>query len=139
MDGRVAAKFIQPREFVGLIGRIRQKGEEFSVELSRDGAPKRFEFSDIMEFVSDHIPEVAASIPRRWSLPRLPGWRRVVRQQVTGGTKATPEQPERPKASIPPITLPPEPSRLNARLVKSIAIAAAIATAIVGVVVSLVR
>jgi hypothetical protein len=148
IDGRIADELIQPLEFVGLIGRIRQKGGKFSVELSRDGAPKRFEFSDIMEFVSDHISEVSATIPRRWNLPRLPGWRRVVRQPVPGGTgektqdltkKATPEQPERPEASIPLIPLPPEPSRLNARLVTSIAIAAAIATAIVGVVVSLVR
>ena len=141
-DLRVCVKDWTPYEsdinagFVGIVGRVRQRGPALLLEVARGSEIRNYQFVDIVDLVTDQTAAPTLSNQRRWSLPRLPGWRR----SVAAVRKAEQPKPVSPvvQEPRPPVPLPPEPSRLNPRLVTSIALAAAIVAALAGLLISLV-
>jgi hypothetical protein len=143
---------VSPLEFVAVKGRVRIQDTGVVLEMPESTIVRVFSFAETSAMLIDEVSISPARRPRKWSLPRLPSRRRtgVVPRPIPTTPPPRPTTPPPrpttptvvPPIPLPPIiadVLPPEPSRVNARLVTSIAIAAAIATAIVGVVVSLVR
>jgi len=135
---------VSPLEFVGIKGRVRINDAGVFLEMPESAVVQVFSFAETSAMLLDGTWILPTRQPRKWSLPRLPIRRRT--GVVPRPIPTTP--PPRPSTTtvVPPIPprpdpefLPPEPSRLNARLVTSIAIGAALASAIVGVIVSLVR
>jgi len=141
-DLRVCVKDWTPRSseisdgFVGIVGRVSKRGTALLLETARSSEIRSYQFVDIVDLVTDQTTIPTLSDQRRWSLPRLPGWRRAV-AAVRKAEQPKPLPPAVPKPK-PPVPLPPEPSRLNPRLVTSIALAAAIVAALAGLVRSLI-
>jgi len=130
-------------DFVAIKGRVRDQDTGMVLEMPESAIVRVVPFAETRAMLVDEVSIVPAQQRRKWSLPRLPSKRRhgvVPRPMPT----TPPPAPTRTTDVLPippapdPEFLPPEPPRLNARLVTSIAIAAAIATAIVGVIVWLV-
>lgn len=132
------------REFVGIKGRIRAKDKRFVLEVPDSAIVQVFSFAEANSMLIDDISEFPALLPRRWSLPRLPGRRpagTVPRPRPTTPPPGPAQVPVTP--SVPPlpagITDVPEPSRINARLAVSIAIGVAVVTTVAGLLIAFLK
>jgi len=129
--------------FVGLKGRLQSRDHQLQLDISNSALVQTLSFAEASSLLLDDITEFPARPPRRWSLPRLP--RRSTSMRVPRPRPTVPP-PGRAEVIKVPILPPdpidaikfPEPSRLNPRLVTSIALAAAIVAALAGLVRSLI-
>jgi len=144
LNDQVQDHLIQADSFVGILGCIVQRDAEFFLRSSRDSEIRSYSFAEIIQLVEEKTSAPVLSTPRRWNLPRLPSWRSFAGLTLTPASTGITKRPVSATATATQpvdkewrVYNPPQPARLNARLATSIAIAAAIVTVAVGLLIRL--